>query len=35
LFDFSTTSLMVSFEKTDDTSFATANSALLALIFSE
>jgi len=26
---------MVSFEKADDTSFATANSALLALIFSE
>jgi len=25
---------MVSFEKADDTSFATANSALLALIFS-
>jgi len=26
---------MVSFEKANDTSFATANSALLALIFSE
>jgi len=26
---------MVSFEKADDTSFATANSALLALIFSQ